>query len=145
DKPATHARVHALLSRTAIPAGSLIVLPEMFATGFSMSVARIAEEAGGETHAFLRKLAAQHKSFVLAGVVTRAADGRGRNEAVVFGPEGRELARYCKLHPFSYGGETRHYMLGERVATVACREFQLAPFVCYDLRFPEIFRRAVRG
>ncbi|MGD9720365.1 MAG: carbon-nitrogen family hydrolase [Pirellulales bacterium] len=144
DKAATHERVRALLSGAKIEPGALVVLPEMFATGFSMHVDAIAEAADGPTHKFLAELARKHRACVLGGVVTRAADGRGRNDAVVFGPDGGLLLRYAKMHPFSYSGEDRHYEPGPAVALFRWHGFQAAPFVCYDLRFPEVFRRAVR-
>lgn len=145
DKPANFAHVRRLLSSASIKPGALVVLPEMFATGFSMHVDTIAEAPDGETFAFLAGLARDLQCFVVGGVVTRSADHRGSNEAAVFGPEGTLLARYAKLHPFSYAGETKHYASGEAVAVLEWHEFALAPFVCYDLRFPEIFRRAVRS
>lgn len=144
DKPASHQRVREMLAATAIQPGALVVLPEMFATGFSMHVDAIAETADGPTHAFLAELAKQFQACVIGGVVTQAADGRGRNEAVAFGPAGQMLARYCKMHPFSYAGETKHYEAGTGVVTLAWHDFTLAPLVCYDLRFPEVFRLAVR-
>ncbi len=145
NKRANQQRVRTMLSAVSIQPGALVVLPEMFATGFSMNVAVIAEPVGGETQQFLAELARDLKSFVLAGVVTRAVDGRGRNEAVVFGPEGQALARYCKLYPFSYAGETRHYQAGEGVVVFEWHDFEVAPFICYDLRFPEAFRQSVRS
>ena len=145
DKAATHERVRQLLAGATIRPGALIALPEMFATGFSMHVDTIAEADDGPTHRFLAELARQYQATALAGVVTRAADGRGRNDAIVYAPGGKPLARYCKLHPFSFAGETKHYEAGEKIALFDWHDFHVAPFVCYDLRFPEIFRRAVRA
>ncbi|MBA3441983.1 MAG: carbon-nitrogen family hydrolase, partial [Pyrinomonadaceae bacterium] len=51
---------------------------------------------------------------------------------------------YCKLHPFTLGGESRNYLSGSGLQVLTCNEFTVAPFICYDLRFPEIFRAAVR-
>jgi predicted amidohydrolase len=144
DKPTSFERVRALVSGAAIEPGALVVLPEMFATGFSMHVGTIAEAADGPTHQFLAELARQLRSTVIGGVVTRSADGRGRNEAVVFSAEGELVCRYCKLHPFSYAGETKHYQAGDEVKLFAWHDLTVAPTVCYDLRFPEIYRRAVR-
>jgi omega-amidase len=143
DKPANHARVEALVAADPLPRGSLLALPEMFATGFSMDVARIEEGTARASERFLAQLASRHGLHVLGGVVNRGADGRGRNEAVLFGPDGSALARYCKLHPFSYAGESRHYSAGEGAITVECAGAVVAPFICYDLRFPEAFRAAV--
>lgn len=142
DKPASFARVRALLEGVEVPARALIVLPEMFATGFSMNAAAIAEPEDGETAAFLAGLARANDAYILGGMVTRGADGRGRNQAVVFGPDGGERARYTKMHPFTYGGEAAHYAAGERPVLFDWEGVTVAPFICYDLRFPEIFRRA---
>ena len=144
DKDANYAKVRALVQADPPPRGSLLLLPEMFATGFSMDVARIAEGATCATESFLAALARDFGLFVLGGLVTAQGDGRGRNQAVAFDPEGRQLARYCKLHPFSFGSEDRHYAPGEDVVTFEWSGVKVAPFVCYDLRFPEVFRTAVR-
>jgi omega-amidase len=145
DKPASHERSRALLAAAPIKPGALVILPEMFATGFSMHVSTIAESDDGPTHLFLAGLARELQSCVIGGVVTRGPDGRGRNQAVVFDSAGREIARYSKMHPFSFAGETKHYEAGASIVTFPWQEFSVAPFVCYDLRFPEIFRRAVRS
>lgn len=143
DKPANFAKVRQMLVERSPPPGSLIVLPEMFATGFSMKVARIAEPQQGETHAFLSKLAEHWQSYVIGGIATQDTLGMGRNEAVVFDGSGKEIARYCKQQPFTLGGERDHYVAGSRWVSALCGEFSLSPFVCYDLRFPELFRPAV--
>jgi predicted amidohydrolase len=144
DPKANYARVRSLLEAASIPAGALIVLPEMFSTGFSMNVAGIHEQEPSETEAFLANAARHYQAFLLGGLVTRAPDGRGRNEAVVFDPDGKLFCRYCKIHPFSFGGETRHYAGGSEIVTFRWHDFVVAPFVCYDLRFPEIFRIATQ-
>ncbi|MBI2948788.1 MAG: carbon-nitrogen family hydrolase [Verrucomicrobia bacterium] len=144
DKKANYAKVRSLLDAASIPAGALVVLPEMFSTGFSMNVAGIREAEPSETETFLANTARHCSAFVLGGLVTQAEDGRGRNEAVVFGPDGERLCRYGKIHPFSFGGETKHYAGGNEVVTFQWQDFVVAPFVCYDLRFPEIFRIATQ-
>ncbi len=142
DKPRNYERLRELVDAARPAAGSLIVAPEMFATGFSMRVAEIAEAAEGPTHAFLSAAAKEWKSHVLAGLVTQNAQRRGQNEALLFGPDGREQVRYVKRHPFSFGGETACYAAGERIVVAPVGPFSLAPTICYDLRFPETYRRA---
>lgn len=144
DRSANLDTVRTLLGRTDVEPGALVVLPEMFAAAFSMNVERIAEEPGGETETFLAETARTHRAHVLAGVVTRGPDGRGRNEAVLFDPDGAPAGRYQKIHPFSFAGETDHYAPGDDVLLAPVGKFTLSPFICYDLRFPEVFRRAVR-
>jgi len=145
DKGANFAKVDAMAASAGVEGGSLVVLPEMFATGFSMNVAAVAEGEAAPGERFLAELAERHGASVLGGVVTVGPDGRGRNEAVLFGADGAELARYAKMHPFSYAGEADHYGSGDRPIVVEVGGAKLSPFVCYDLRFPEVFRSAVAG
>jgi predicted amidohydrolase len=143
NKPANHAKVREMIEKAAPSPGSFVVLPEMFATGFSMNVAAIHDSDSRETQGFLSKTAADCRIYLLGGVVARDPDGRGRNECVTYSPDGREVARYSKLHPFTLGGESKYYRAGESVRIFELEKFKVAPFICYDLRFPEIFRTAV--
>jgi predicted amidohydrolase len=144
DKKANHEKVRALVAAAKLPKGALAVMPEMFATGFSMNVAEIAQGEARETETFLASLAEEFGIFVCGGVVTRRADGRGLNQSVTFAPDRELVARYSKIHPFSYGGETEQYAPGTEVMIYGLGRIAVAPFVCYDLRFPEIFRNAVK-
>ncbi|MDB5322297.1 MAG: hypothetical protein JWN40_3928 [Phycisphaerales bacterium] len=144
DKPATFDRVRRLLEAQRPEAGALLVLPEMFSTGFSMNVAAIHEATDRPAEAFLRSLARDHKLYVLGGVVNLGPDGRGRNQALAFAPDGRELVRYDKIHPFTLGEEGKHYTGGDAIRLFDWESMSVAPFVCYDLRFPEVFRAAAR-
>ena len=121
---------------------SLVVLPEMFATGFSMNVAGITDSGSSETQRFLAATAESHGVYLLGGLVTGEVDGAGRNEAVLYSPRGQVAGRYRKIHPYSLAAENEHFVGGDDVALWVCNEFVLAPFVCYDLRFPEVFRTA---
>jgi predicted amidohydrolase len=144
DREANVRKVRAMLLPQRPPEGSLIVLPEMFAAGFSMNVAKVTEEPDGPTTRCLIDLARDHRSWVIGGVPVRTTDGAAQNTAVVTSPDGRIAGRYAKLYPFALGGEREHYRAGDDVVTITCGEFVVAPFVCYDLRFPEIFRRAAK-
>lgn len=137
-------------------AGALVILPEMFATGFSMDVEKTGGREAAETEGFLRELASQYDCTVAAGVVSGVVSGvasdvvsdtRGRffNEAFVVSASGEELARYRKMHLFTPAGEDEHYCPGDAPVVFGCAGFRVAPFICYDLRFPEVFRDAVRS
>ena len=144
NKTANFEKVRSLLSAGEIERESLVLLPEMFATGFSMNIAAIAEEENSGTEEFLAQTAREFGMFLMGGVVAEGKHRRGRNEAVLFTPEGEIAARYCKVQPFTLGGESQNYVAGEELIVVPWRGFSLAPFICYDLRFPELFRGAVR-
>jgi predicted amidohydrolase len=144
SKRTNFARVESLLTLTRPDPGSLVLLPEMFATGFSMNAGAIAEERGGETGQFLSEKAKQFQVFLLGGVVAPHARNRGFNQCVVFSPDGAEIARYSKLQTFTPGGESDHYQAGDDVVLFPWQGFTVAPFICYDLRFPEHFRAAAR-
>jgi predicted amidohydrolase len=144
DKPASFRRVEALLADRTIPPGSLVVLPEMFATGFSMNLAATVETAPAMTEGFLRGLATRLHATVVGGLVREGKQGKGRNEAVVYDSAGELAARFCKLHPFSPAGELDRHERGENLVFFEWAGLVTAPFICYDLRFPEIFRRAAR-
>lgn len=119
--------------------GDLVLLPEMFDTGFSFNIERTADTRS-ETGAFLSALAARLGATVLGGTTALGHDGRGRNRALVFGPSGEELARYDKVHPFSFGRESERFTGGDRVVVFDWGGVRVCPVVCYDLRFPELFR-----
>ena len=136
--------VSELIEKGQIPPRSLVLLPEMFASGFSMNVDTVAETPKNETAEFLSRLARNFSIYLIGGVVTKGADGRGLNQAAVFSPAGKELARYSKMQPFSLGGEAKAYAAGDDVVLFSWEGITVAPFVCYDLRFPELFRAAVR-
>jgi predicted amidohydrolase len=147
EKEVNFAQVEALTAAAKPEPGALVVLPEMFATGFSMNVPKIGEvdASGGETAAFASSLARKYSVNVLAGVVTKSPTGRGYNEAVLFEPGGREAARYRKMHSFNLAGEGDFYDAGPGPVLWRGAGLVVAPFICYDLRFPEAFRLAAQA
>jgi predicted amidohydrolase len=142
--PANLEILHEQLDAQPPAAGSLLALPEMFASGFSMNVEAIAEADDGAIHAALAEIARARKIWIVAGIAVRNLNGKFQNQAVVFSPEGLVATRYAKMYPFSPGGENRVITAGNSLATFDAGGFKVAPFICYDLRFPEIFRAATR-
>ncbi len=124
-------------------AGGMLVLPEMFSTGFSMNVSGIAESEPSATEAFLAELAAQTGCAVVGGLVTEKNNGRGLNESLSVAPDGSHLARYQKIRTFTYTRESDHYDRGSDLTMFDWQGWRVCPLICYDLRFPELFRRGV--
>jgi len=145
DKAANHARIGELVARAEIEPGDLILLPEMFDTGFSLNLETTAADPDVSSR-FLRDLATRTRSTVIASVPVIESNGRGRNRALTFGPDGKLLGTYDKVHPFSYGRESERFDGGDGASVVVCplgadaRRTNVFPVVCYDLRFPELFR-----
>jgi predicted amidohydrolase len=141
EDPAENYRRAAVLAARAVSAGArLVALPEMFATGFSMSADRMSRHAD-ETRGFMAELASRTGVWVLGGYAEPGAS-RPRNACAVFGPDGVERLRYHKIHPFSYAGEHERYDAGDRLPSVVVEGVRLTALICYDLRFPEPFRVA---
>jgi len=145
NREANFDTVRRLLSETKIESGSLIILPEMFASGFSMNVPKVAETTPSRAEAFLAEIAGQYDSWALGGLVFETPEGRGSNELSVFNPSGQQVGHYQKNHCFSYTGESEHYDSGEDILLFDWQGFTVCPTICYDLRFPELYRRGVRA
>ena len=138
-------KVEQLLAKSPPTAGGLIILPEMFATGFSLDLSKTCAGGALETERYLRTLAMKHRAGVIAGTVRTGSDGMGRNEALVFSAGGQVLARYLKQRPFSGGEDDLAHERGYENATFIWEGLQVSPLICYDLRFPELFRAGSKG
>lgn len=124
----------------------LVVLPEMFATGFSMEPEKIAQEMDGEAVAFLRDLAVRTGKAIITSIAIRDHVRRTEpetgyfNRLFFFTPDGVWLT-YNKRHLFRMGGEHERYAEGSaRRLVVHYKGFRICPMICYDLRFP-VFAR----
>lgn len=112
----------------------LIVLPEMFSTGFSMNAKEQAEPMAGRAVEWLRRKA-RSKGTVLTGSLMIEENGLFFNRLIWTRPDGT-LAAYDKRHLFRYAGEEKVFTAGQAHITIECRGWRIRPFICYDLRFP---------
>ncbi|MFN7973649.1 MAG: nitrilase-related carbon-nitrogen hydrolase [Acidobacteriota bacterium] len=140
ENPLTNfARIAPRIAEAARGGARLVALPEMFPTGFSLDAPRIAEPERGPGAQFLRAQARTHGVTVVGSVATRPSDGgKAQNLGMVASPDG-SVARYAKIHPFSFGGESEHYRGGDAPLTVTVEGVRTTLLICYDLRFPELF------
>lgn len=120
---------------TQVQAADLVVLPEMFNTGFSMESAAHAEEINGLTTQWLLVQAKQLNAVVCGSLIVRVAEGDYRNRLLWACPDG-SLQHYDKRHLFRMVGEHEHYTAGQRQLVVELKGWRIRPLICYDLRFP---------
>jgi predicted amidohydrolase len=138
DREANFARLAPLVARAVGAGAEFVLLSETFSTGFSMTPG-IGEPEGGPSAQFLQKRAAEHGVWVAGSCPEVAPDGDlPYNSFVLAGPDGT-VHRYRKLHPFTHGGEHERFRAGEKPVTVEVGGLRVTPFVCYDLRFADVF------
>lgn len=113
----------------------LILLPEMFTTGFSMRSADLAEDATGLTLPWMQELALRHQAAIAGSIIFNEA-GNFYNRFWVVTPDGSKPRHYDKRHLFRLAGEEKHYAPGHQKLVMEFRGWQIAFFICYDLRFP---------
>lgn len=145
DKATNFDRIQSLVRAANPKPGGLIVLPEMFATGFSRNLAVTAEPRGSTTEVFIRQLASETGCAVMAGLTSMDSEctSLGRNISLTIAPDGSELARYIKRQPFTLGQEHATHAPGKEAVVFSWGGFQVSPLICYDLRFPELAREAI--
>ena len=122
-------KIRGLQQRTEV-----VVLPEMFSTGFSMNVEKLAEKMDGPTVAWMKQLSAEIK-VILTGSLIIVEEGNYYNRLVWMLPNG-QYGYYDKRHLFGYGEEDQHYTPGKKRLIASVKGWKINLLVCYDLRFP---------
>lgn len=141
DKPASQALIERLLEEADPPPGSLVAIPEMGDTGWSMDAATVVE---GDTTGWAARIAAARRIHLVVGFARAVARPPGAANAVVVAhPDGSLGPVYEKIHPFGFTPEPSHFAAGEAIVLDRVGPFTVAPTICYDLRFPELHRAAV--
>jgi predicted amidohydrolase len=133
-------------AQTAVEEGvRVLVLPEMFSTGFSLNPSVTAEPPDGETPTFIRELARDFGLVVIGGYVQQRQNGKGANAALAVDSNGVMLAEYFKAHLFTFMDEEKSHDSGSGPRAFVLDGMEMTCFVCYDLRFPEMFRLVAEG
>jgi omega-amidase len=122
-------KINSMEERTEI-----VVLPEMFSTGFSMRPELLAETMEGETVQWMKEIAADNK-IILTGSIIINEDGKFFNRLIWMMPNG-EFGYYDKRHLFAYAEEDKHYSPGNKRLIASVKGWKINLQVCYDLRFP---------
>lgn len=112
----------------------VIVLPEMFPSGFTMNPAYVAETMEGESIIWMKKLAIQKQSAITGSMPIRE-NGNYYNRLIFARPDGT-IEQYDKRHTFTLAGEDKVYTAGDKKIIVEYKGWKICPLICYDLRFP---------
>ena len=143
DRDANFARLAPMVAAAAAGGARLVLLTEMFSTGFVVDSSLRGEPEGGPSAQFLAAQAAEHGVWVCGSCPeipagTDPKDKRPANSFVLAGPDGT-VHRYHKIHPFTYGGEAEHFRPGKKLIQLDIEGVRVSPLVCYDLRFADEF------
>lgn len=141
DKEKNLRRAGALIETAADGGADICFFPEMSFTGFSMNL-RLTGESDFYTVNIMRGLAAKHATAIGFGY-TAIRDGKGENRYAVADKRGDIVSDYTKLHSFAIGGEREDFRQGDAMPVpFRLAGHSISTFICYDLRFPELFRAA---
>lgn len=138
DPAANRTHLDALLA-PLVKNTDLIVLPEMFPTGFSMEVEKLAEPVNGPTSQWLAAKAQELNAAITGSLIIQ--DGGHYYNRLLWAAPGAPVAHYDKRHLFRMANEHQRFTAGGEALSVAWRGFRVCPLVCYDLRFPVFSRR----
>lgn len=116
----------------------IIILPEMFTTGFTMNASSVAELMDGETIVWMQKIA-KEKLTAVTGSIIISQENNFYNRLVFVYPSG-EIEIYDKRHTFTLAGEDKVYTAGSKKLIINFKGWKISPLICYDLRFPVLAR-----
>jgi predicted amidohydrolase len=117
----------------------LLIFPELSLTGFTMNSKYFAEDLDGVSTQYFIKLSQKLKTNIFAGIIEKSEDGIF-NSLVHFNSDGLINARYRKIHPFGYANEDQNYRAGDENVITKIENSKFGLSICYDLRFPELYR-----
>jgi len=118
---------------------NLLIFPEMTLTGFTMKSNEFSEELEGESYLFFSNLAKQKKCAVMYGIIEKGRK-KNFNLLVHLNNQGKVISTYRKIHPFSYSKEDVFFGKGKETVVTMVKGFKIGLSICYDLRFPEMYR-----
>lgn len=112
----------------------LVVLPEMFTTGFTMNAAKVAETMNDKAISWMKHIASKHQIAITGSLVIKD-DNKYFNRLVFVHPSGK-IETYNKRHSFTLAGEDKVYTSGKESLIIDFKGWKICPLICYDLRFP---------
>lgn len=134
-------KIKAFVKEAATKKAELILFPEMSLSGFTNNIGVLTDNEE-EIIKFIKGLALINKINIGIGYGVKGHHHKGDNKYSIISKDGNVLCTYTKMHPFSFSNEEKHFNKGNKISTCKINQFNITPFICYDLRFPEIFQIA---
>ncbi len=134
EKPKKNRKLFSEKIESIITPVDLIVLPEMFTSGFTMNAAAVAETMDGKSVEWMKKMALQTGAAIVGSLIIQEA-GKFYNRLLFVEPSGL-ITTYNKRHTFTLAGEDKVFSAGTEKVIVEYKGWKICPLVCYDLRFP---------
>jgi len=138
DKESNKQKILSIINK--VEGAELFIFPEMTLTGFTMKSKEMSETIQGDSFRFFSSIAKEKSTNIFAGIIEQR-NNRIYNTLIHVKPDGNLLKLYRKIHPFSYSSENEHYNAGTKPAYTKIKNWKIGLTICYDLRFPELYRK----
>jgi len=138
DKITNEKRITSLLNEGNSDV-DLLIFPEMTLTGFSMRSESFAEEIEGESFKYFSSIAKNFECDVIAGIIEKRS-AKYFNTIIHIDKNGKLKNHYHKIHPFSFSNEDKNFSAGDKPVITSIDKWKVGLSICYDLRFPELYR-----
>jgi len=138
DKNKNREKINSLLSKNKSKF-DVLIFPEMTLTGFTMKASSFAETLLGESFKYYSGISIGYNAHILAGII-ESKENKFYNSMLHLNKKGELVKVYRKIHPFSYSTEDKHYSRGNETVITKIEEWNTGLSICYDLRFPELYR-----
>jgi predicted amidohydrolase len=138
DKEANKEKISVLLNAKETDV-DLLIFPEMTLTGFTMQSEKFAEKIEGESFSYFASLAKKFECDIITGII-ELRSGKYFNAIIHIEKNGKLKNHYHKIHPFSFSSEDKHFSAGDKPVITEINGLKTGLSICYDLRFPELYR-----
>ncbi|MDR2024094.1 MAG: carbon-nitrogen family hydrolase [Hungatella sp.] len=138
NKAHNYKKAEYMIKESAQKGAGIVFFPEMSFTGFSMNI-EVTGETRQETVKKMAEYSAEYGIYIGFGWVN-LREGKAENHYSVAAPSKEIILDYIKIHPFSYGKENTYFRPGDTIVSCQAEELPMTAFICYDLRFPELFQ-----
>ena len=143
NKSSNMSKAEKFITEAAKEHCDIIVFPEMSLTGFSLNIDKISEtEQNSQTISFFSRQALKNKIYIMFNAALADENGKIFNKTITVDDYGNVISSYAKIHPYSHGVEAKYFTGGDRIEWFNLKGTTVSPFICYDMRFPEIFQIA---